>query len=94
LLLKPPNFSTAKPPRPSKARSSNSRSSTSKSRATGTVQSRKVSEVADSGSNKEMPHVLREANSPSNGVNVVIPSHDLNVIFSLANNRTNVNLFY
>jgi hypothetical protein len=27
-------------------------------------------------------------------VDVVIPSHDLNVIFSLANNRTSVNLFY
>jgi hypothetical protein len=28
------------------------------------------------------------------GRNIVIPSHDHNVIFSLANNRTSVNLFY
>ncbi|GJN24687.1 hypothetical protein PR202_gb12442 [Eleusine coracana subsp. coracana] len=72
LLLKPPNFSSAKPPRPSKARTSSSRSSTSK--ATETIRSRKVSKVADSGSNEEMPHVLRDANSPSNGVKTTSPN--------------------
>ncbi|KAK3126509.1 hypothetical protein QOZ80_7AG0557720 [Eleusine coracana subsp. coracana] len=72
LLLKPPNFSSAKPPRPSKARSSSSRSSTSK--ATETIRSRKFSKVADSGSNEEMPHLLRDANSPSNGVKTTSPN--------------------
>ncbi|TVU41709.1 hypothetical protein EJB05_15253, partial [Eragrostis curvula] len=72
LLLKPPNFSSAKPPRPTKARSSNSRSSASK--ATETVQSRKISKVANSGRNEEMPDVLREDNSPSSCVKTTSPN--------------------
>jgi hypothetical protein len=72
LLLKPPNFSSAKPPRPSKARSSNSRSSTCK--ATGTVKSGRISKVAGSGCNEEMPHVLGEADSPINCVKTTSPN--------------------
>lgn len=72
LLLKPPNFSSAKPPRPSKARTSSSRSSTSK--ATEKIQSRKFSKVAGSGCNEEMPDVLKEANSTSNGVKTTSPN--------------------
>ncbi|KAL6880638.1 hypothetical protein ACP4OV_012203 [Aristida adscensionis] len=71
-LLKPPNFSSAKPPRPSKARSGNSRSSTSKAKET--VQSRKLPKVADSGFNEEMPDILKEATSPTNCVKTTSPN--------------------
>ncbi|XP_062187249.1 protein tesmin/TSO1-like CXC 3 [Phragmites australis] len=70
-LLKPPNFSSAKPPRPTKARSG-SRSSASK--ATETVQSRKFSKFADSGFNEEMPDSLGEADSPRNCVKTTSPN--------------------
>ncbi|XP_004955606.1 protein tesmin/TSO1-like CXC 3 isoform X1 [Setaria italica] len=62
-LLKLPNFSSAKPPRPSKARSGSSRSSASK--ATTTLQSCKSSKAAGSGIDEEMPDILKEADSPS-----------------------------
>ncbi|KAL6647932.1 hypothetical protein ACP70R_015369 [Stipagrostis hirtigluma subsp. patula] len=71
-LLKPPNFSSAKPPRPSKARSGNSRSSTSK--ATATVQSRKVTKVTDSSLDEGMPDILKEPSSPTKCVKTTSPN--------------------
>ncbi|CAL5066852.1 unnamed protein product [Urochloa decumbens] len=71
-LLKLPNFSSAKPPRPSKARSGNSRSSASK--ATTTLQSCKSSKAAGSAVDEEMPDILKEANSPSSGVKTTSPN--------------------
>ncbi|CAN6181429.1 unnamed protein product [Urochloa humidicola] len=71
-LLKLPNFSSAKPPRPSKARSGNSRSSASK--ANPTLQSCKSSKAAGSVIDEEMPDILKEANSPSSGVKTTSPN--------------------
>ncbi|OQU88523.1 protein tesmin/TSO1-like CXC 3 [Sorghum bicolor] len=71
-LLKLPNFSSAKPPRPSKPRSVNSRSSASK--ATATVQPCKSSKIAVSGIDEEMPDILKEPNSPSNCVKTTSPN--------------------
>jgi len=71
-LLKLPNFSSAKPPRPSKARSGNSRSSASK--ATATLQSCKSSKVAGSAIDEEMPDILKEADSPNNCVKTTSPN--------------------
>ncbi|KAL5197229.1 hypothetical protein ABZP36_000741 [Zizania latifolia] len=64
LLLKPPNFSSAKPPRPTKPRTGNS--SRSSSKAPEAVRSRKFSKVTDSGLDAEMPGILREDASPGN----------------------------
>ncbi|KAF8686802.1 hypothetical protein HU200_043412 [Digitaria exilis] len=71
-LLKLPNFSSAKPPRPSKARSGNSRSSASK--ANTTAQSCKPSKVAGAVIDEEMPDILKEADSPSSGVKTTSPN--------------------
>ncbi|PUZ68594.1 hypothetical protein GQ55_2G041100 [Panicum hallii var. hallii] len=71
-LLKLPNFSSAKPPRPSKARSGNSRSSASK--ATATLQSCKSSKVAGSAIDEGMPDILKEADSPNNCVKTTSPN--------------------
>ncbi|KAF8713472.1 hypothetical protein HU200_028249 [Digitaria exilis] len=71
-LLKLPNFSSAKPPRPSKARSGNSRSSASK--ANTTAQSCKPSKVAGTVIDEEMPDILKEADSPSSGVKTTSPN--------------------
>ncbi|CAM0905490.1 unnamed protein product [Alopecurus aequalis] len=59
-LLKQPNFSNAKPPRPSKPRSG---SSSRSSKASEIVQSRKISKVADSVFDEEMADILKEASS-------------------------------
>ncbi|KAG8100545.1 hypothetical protein GUJ93_ZPchr0013g34356 [Zizania palustris] len=64
LLLKPPNFSSAKPPRPTKPRTGNS--SRSSSKAPEAVRSRKLSKVTDSGLDEEMPGILREDASSGN----------------------------
>ncbi|OEL28899.1 Protein tesmin/TSO1-like CXC 2 [Dichanthelium oligosanthes] len=71
-LLKLPNFSSAKPPRPSKARSGNSRLSASK--AATTLQSCKSSKVAGSDIDEEMPDILKEANSPNSCVKTTSPN--------------------
>ncbi|PVH63502.1 hypothetical protein PAHAL_2G043600 [Panicum hallii] len=71
-LLKLPNFSSAKPPRPSKARSGNYRSSASK--ATATLQSCKSSKVAGSAIDEGMPDILKEADSPNNCVKTTSPN--------------------
>uniref|UniRef100_A0A0D3GMV8 CRC domain-containing protein n=1 Tax=Oryza barthii TaxID=65489 RepID=A0A0D3GMV8_9ORYZ len=70
-LLKPPNFSSAKPPRPTKARSNSSRSS---SKAPGAVHSQKFSKIANSGLNEEMPDILRDDASPGNCVKTSSPN--------------------
>ncbi|WVZ62086.1 hypothetical protein U9M48_011873 [Paspalum notatum var. saurae] len=71
-LLKLPNFSSAKPPRPSKARSGNGRPSSSKANAT-VVQSCKSSKVAG-GTDEAMPDILKDASSPSNCVKTTSPN--------------------
>ncbi|KAM0846222.1 hypothetical protein ACQ4PT_055817 [Festuca glaucescens] len=60
-LLKQPNFSNAKPPRPTKPRSG---SSSRSSKAPETVHSRKIPKVAESVFDEEMPDILKEASSP------------------------------
>lgn len=82
-LLKQPNFSNAKPPRPTKARSG---SSSRSSKAPETVHSRKVSKVADSVFDVETPDILKEASSPGivktsspNGKRVSPPHNALSI---------------
>ncbi|VAI01123.1 unnamed protein product [Triticum turgidum subsp. durum] len=82
-LLKQPNFSNAKPPRPCKARSG---SSSRPSKASETVQSRKTSKAGDSVFIEEMPGILREPSSPGivktcspNGKRVSPPHNALGV---------------
>ncbi|KAG8083742.1 hypothetical protein GUJ93_ZPchr0016g2593 [Zizania palustris] len=71
-LLKPPNFSSAKPPRPTKARTGNlSRSS---SKAAQAVHSRKFSKVAETGLDEEMPNILRDDASPGSCVKTSSPN--------------------
>ena len=82
-LLKQPNFSNAKPPRPSKPRSG---SSSRSSKAPETVHSRKITKVADSVFDEEMPDILKEASSPGivktsspNGKRVSPPHNALSI---------------
>lgn len=82
-LLKQPNFSNAKPPRPCKARSG---SSSRPSKASETVQSRKTSKAGDSVFIEEMRGILREPSSPGivktcspNGKRVSPPHNALGV---------------
>lgn len=82
-LLKQPNFSNAKPPRPCKTRSGSSSRSSKNSQ---TVQSRKISKVGDSVFIEEMPDILREPSSPGivktcspNGKRVSPPHNALSV---------------
>uniref|UniRef100_A0ACD5UP88 Uncharacterized protein n=1 Tax=Avena sativa TaxID=4498 RepID=A0ACD5UP88_AVESA len=82
-LLKQPNFSNAKPPRPSKPRSG---SSSRSSKAPGTVQSRKIAKVADSVFDVEMPDTSKDTSSPGivktsspNGKRVSPPHNALSI---------------
>ncbi|KAM3310458.1 hypothetical protein ACQJBY_031257 [Aegilops geniculata] len=82
-LLKQPNFSNAKPPRPCKARSG---SSSRSSKASETVQSHKISKAGDRVFIEEMPDILREPSSPGtvktcspNGKRVSPPHNALSI---------------